>query len=197
MKNKTVWSVAFALLVSSIALAPTSQARNTPTAPNKSFSSLIDFDQDFTIYAWDSVSSYPTFDFSSEDIEVEVSQNVNFATINTINIDLPSGFVVTGFEATDTYFATYGDTVCNTSGLILSASSSGVTAKGFSCYDPIDGIVEFRFDVDDVVGYVTTTMSGSYPIKSQFRTAETRKVKSTAWVVETSNLLTLTSSMGG
>jgi hypothetical protein len=79
----------------------------------------------------------------------------------------------------------------------LSASSSGVTAKGFSCYDPIDGIVDFRFDVDDVVGYVTTTMSGSYPIKSQFRTAETRRVKSTAWVVETSNLLTLTSSMGG
>jgi hypothetical protein len=108
MKNRTVWSVAFALLVSSIALAPTSQARNTPTAPNKSFSSLINFSQDATIYAWDSVSSYPTFDFSSEDIEVEVSQNVNGATINTINIDLPSGFVVTGFDATGTYFATDG-----------------------------------------------------------------------------------------
>ena len=212
MKNRTAWIAAFALLISGVALAPTSQARNTPEAPFKSSSSEINFEQGMmNIYAWDGVSlTYPAFDFEDEDIEVEVNQFVGAATnINTINIDLPSGFVSTGFDADDTYIAVTGDTVCTTAGgdttvgdgeidygWSLSLSANGVTAKGFSC-SAADGTVEFRFDVDDVVGEVRTTSLGSYPIKSQFRTAENRKVKTTAWVVETQNLLTLTSSIGG
>ena len=212
MKNRTAWIAAFALLISGVALAPTSQARNTPEAPFKSSSSEINFEQGMmNIYAWDGVSlTFPAFDFEDEDIEVEVNQFVGAATnINTINIDLPSGFVSTGFDADDTYIAVTGDTVCTTAGgdttvgdgeidygWSLSLSANGVTAKGFSC-SAADGTVEFRFDVDDVVGEVRTTSLGSYPIKSQFRTAENRKVKTTAWVVETQNLLTLTSSIGG
>ena len=212
MKNRTAWIAAFALLISGVALAPTSQARNTPEAPFKSSYSQINFEQGMmNIYAWDGVSlTFPAFDFEDEDIEVEVNQFVGAATIiNTINIDLPSGFVSTGFDADDTYIAVTGDTVCTTAGgdttvgdgeidygWSLSLSANGVTAKGFSC-SAADGTVEFRFDVDDVVGEVRTTSLGSYPIKSQFRTAENRKVKTTAWVVETQNLLTLTSSIGG
>lgn len=218
MKNRTAWIAAFALLMSAVALAPTSQARNTPEAPFKSSSSEINFDQAtagpedsmMNIYAWDGVSlTFPVFDFEDEDIEVEVNQFVGATIINTINIDLPSGFVSTGFDADDTYIAVTGDTVCTTAGgdttdgdgeidygWSLSLSANGVTAKGFSC-SAADGTVEFRFDVDDVIGEVRTTSLGSYPIKSQFRTAENRKVKTTAWVVETQNLLTLTSSIGG
>lgn len=190
MKAKMVWLVSLSLFVSSLVFAPSTQARNTPIAPIKSLNSYIDFDQPDALYAWDGLSSYPTFDFGSEDVEVEVEQFVGSNSINMINIDLPSGFVVTGFDDDDTYLSEYGDTVCNTSGLSLSYSSDGVTAKGFSC-SALDGTVEFRFDVDDLVGYITTTVDGSYPIESQFRTAESRKVKSFAYVVETANRLTL------
>ena len=182
------------MALSSVFFGTSASARNTPNAPYKSYTSYIDFDQDGAIYAWDGVSANPTFDFESEDIEVVVTQSVgSLVNINSINIDLPNGFVVTGFDADDTYIDTYGDTVCDTSNWSLSMSSDDVTAKGLTCYAP-DGTVEFRFDVDDVNGFVTTTAVGSYSIQSQFRTVETRKVKSNAWVVETSNLLTLSSA---
>jgi len=204
MKKRSMGILLSCLLaVSQLTLSSVAQARNNPTSPIKSTTSSIDFDQDFTLYAYDGSLPYSTFDFESEDIEVVVNQDIGIGnSITMINIDLPSGFVVTEFDADDTYIADdyydaeleayvpYGDTVCNTSGLSLTFSSDGVTAKGFSC-SAADGTVEFRFDVDDVKGYITTTSVGSYSIESQFRTAENRKFKSSAYVVETANLLTL------
>lgn len=210
MKKRSMGILLSCLLaVSQLTLSTVAQARNNPTSPFVSTTSSIDFDQveiaeDSTLYAYSGSGLYPTFDFENEDIEVEVTQLIGTTTsIQMVNIDLPSGFVVNEFDASDTYIRADGDTVCTTfggdttvddgeidSGWSLTLSSDGVTAKGFNCF-AADGTVEFRFDVDDVKGYITTTSVGSYSIESQFRTAENRKDKSWAYVVETANLLTL------
>ena len=212
MKRNASLILSCLLVASQLGFVSVAQARNTPTAPIKSLGSDIDFDQPGDLNPDDgSDLNYPTFDFGSEDIEVNVVQNIGVTSITTINIDLPSGFVVTGFDSDDTYIQAEVDgdpgdvdgdlnpipsTICTTTNLSLNFSADGVTAKGFSCSDS-DGTVNFRFDVDDVVGYITATAAGSYSIESHFRTAENRKFKPTAYTVKTNDLLVLSEPSDG
>jgi hypothetical protein len=191
--RKTSAKAAFIAILAlcGMVIAPAANARNTPIAPIQSTTSYIVFEQEDTLYTDDGLDlSFPTFDFGGEDIEVEISQNIGSQTITFANAKLPSGFVVTGFDSDDTYIETYGDTICNTDNWSLSYDSNGVTAKNFTC-SAADGTVEFRFDVDDLEGYITSTLAGSYSIESQIRTSETRRTKLSAYVVETQDLITL------
>lgn len=213
MKTKTAEILAKSLVAAfavSVIVAPQATARNIPTAPIVSSNSFIDGTGTFE--PWDgSVDGsgaplYPTFDLEDEDLEVNVIENSSSAIV-MVNIDLPNGFDIESFDAEDTYIEAFNDTRCTTSGgdstdgdgeidygWDLSESNSTITAKGFSCYDvdSSDGyLIEFRFDVDDIYGYVTTTSAGSYDLESQFRTVENRRSKTTAWVTESEGALVL------
>jgi len=177
------------LFVSQLTLTSVAQARNNPTSPHISSASSTSFLGD-PVSVWDGFTiPQPTFDFSDDDIVVNVSENVGTGTtVKVVNISL-SGVEVTGFGIGEIVAVNDGDnsTACNTDNLSVSWSPGGVTAKGFSCSD-LDGIVEFTFTVTDLQGNVTATVAGNYPIESQFRTGNNRSNKETAWIVDPTDL---------
>ena len=194
IRNKKIGIVLASLFVASQLPLTAAQARNTPTAPIVSADSSTSFTTSDALNPWDgSTFPQPTFDFTGDDIVVNVVQNVGSAIVSAVNISLPSGFAATaGTGAIAAVDDGDSSTVCNTANAVFTVSPSGVTAKGFSCSDLVDGTVEFTYTVSGLAGTITATMAGDYPIESQFRTDGNRKVKATAWIVDPTDLDSIT-----
>lgn len=192
MKKRSMGILLSCLLaVSQLTLSTVAQARKSPSSPDISSNSSTVFTQTDVLYPWVGVTvpetPKPTFDFSGDDIVVNVNHGT-IAAVTVVNISLPSAFNVTaGSGAVVAVNDGNSSTVCDTTSIVSTVSPQGVTAKGFNCSDP-DGNVEFTFTVSGLQGQILTTSFGAYPIESQFRTVNSRSSKNFAWIVDPTDL---------
>lgn len=118
----------------------------------------------------------------SGSLDLVVAQVVSpGVAIGMANLELPTGITLAPGASVVVTSQEDGSSVCAGTP-VVEQSGRSITVKGLGCSDSdADSRVEFTVSVTGLSG-TATLAAGSYPVKSQFRSNPTRRLKENAWI---------------
>lgn len=180
MKALRTIAIASALALASFSLTGVANAAKGGSAPTKDFDNSV-ITSDVSVEVSDGFTP-----MSAGGTFVELSVAVGSGTIVMADIVLPDG--TWWDEGNDPYISQGDNTTCSGTAVFSISPLDGrtLTAKGFSCTSATALNFILRIENPKILSTISTT--GDYQLTSQFRTADNRKGKATAWTTYSSGL---------